>query len=133
MAGSGGPHLTGAASSAGALLAMMVIGSVGLWVGVPLLWLYVASLVQGASDSVGAAMLTAFAGVAVSIVALVALLGWLSARHRALVIARGGRDPGTAPLELVLVASAVLAVAGLAVWFVGFSGSAPLPVPVPAG
>lgn len=114
---------------AAACLASMVVCALGLWIAMPLLWLYVASLVQGATSSVGAALLTAFAGVAISIPVLVVLLGTLSARLRALVLARRGVDPGAGPLETVMVSSAGLAVVAVTIWFVGWSHSAPLPVP----
>ena len=127
-AGPGGAGLGGAIHAA-ALLAAMLAAAAGLWLGVPLAWLYVASLVQGETGSVGAALLCAFAGVAVSIPLAALLLGALSARYRALSLARGRRDPGAAPLEAVMVSSAAVAVIGVAIWFVGFSGSAPLPVP----
>ncbi|MDQ3850298.1 MAG: hypothetical protein M3296_06765 [Actinomycetota bacterium] len=111
------------------LVAMMVLGSVGLWVGVPLAWLWIASQVQGATGSLGTAIVVAVAGVLASVVVSVAGLSWLSGRHREMRIARGARDPGTLPLEAVMVTSAVVAVSAFAVWFFGFSGAAPLGVP----
>lgn len=108
---------------------MMLVASVGLWLGVPLFWLYAASLVQSATDSVGIAMLVAFAGVLASIVVAVMVLGRLSDLYRNVAIARTDRDPGTGPLEAVFVCSAVLALTAVAVWFVAYSHSAPSPVP----
>lgn len=115
--------------SALALLAMMVLGSAGLWIGVPLAWLWIASQVQDATGSLGAAVAVALLGVVVSIVGLVAVLSWLSGRHRELRVAHGHLDPGTFALEVVMVCSALVALAVFVVWFFGFSGSAPLPVP----
>lgn len=115
--------------SALALLAMMVLGSVGLWVGVPLAWLWIASQVQDATGSLGTAVAVALLGVVASIVGVAAVLSWLSGRHRELRVARGHIDPGTFALEVVMVCSAVLALVAFVVWFFGFSGTAPLPVP----
>lgn len=111
------------------LLGMMLVGSLALWIGVPLLWLWVASLVQGATANLGAGLAVAAVGVLLSIVALMGLLSWLSRRYREVRIARGLDDVGQLPLEAVLVCSAVLALGVFAVWFFGFSGAAPLPVP----
>ena len=42
----------------GAVLVVLImfIGSLGLWVGTPLLWLWVGSQIQGATESLGAAL-----------------------------------------------------------------------------
>jgi hypothetical protein len=108
---------------------MMVLGSVGLWIGVPLACLWIASQVQDATGSLGTAVAVALLGTVVSVVGIVVVLSWLSTRHRELQLARGHLDPGTFALEVVMVCSAVVALAAFVVWFAGFSGSAPLPVP----
>ena len=45
-------------TGAGALLVVLImfIGSLVLWVGTPLLWLWVASQIQGATQSLGTAL-----------------------------------------------------------------------------
>jgi hypothetical protein len=48
----------------------------------------------------------------------------LEARGRAVHLP----ENATTALELVLVASAVVAVVGFVVWFFGFSGSSPIPL-----
>jgi len=55
------------------VLLIMFIGSLGLWVGTPLLWLWVGSQIQGSTQSLGAAIGAAFVGVVLTI----ALLAWL--------------------------------------------------------
>jgi hypothetical protein len=116
-----------AGSSAALMLAMMFLGSLVLWVGLPLGALYVGSHVQGATHSVGAALLAMAGAVAVGIFAIVPLLGFLSRKHMEVRAARGLDTLGQAPLEGVLVVSAGLALAGFVVWFFFFSGAAPLP------
>ena len=44
---------------AGLVVAIMIIGSLVLWVGTPLLWLWIGSQIQGATASLGAALQTA--------------------------------------------------------------------------
>jgi hypothetical protein len=116
-----------AGSSAALMLAMMFLGSLVLWVGLPLGCLYVGSAVQGATHSVGVALLAMAAAVVVGIFAIVPLLGFLNRKHMEVRAARGLDTLGQAPLEGVLVVSAGLAVVGFAVWFFFFAGAAPVP------
>jgi len=116
-------------TGAGALLvvSIMFLGSLVLWIGTPLLWLWVGSQVQGATDSVGVALLAMFAGVLATVVLMALLLARLSAVHRANRIARGELDPGHSTLETVLVVSAGVAIVAFAVWFLLFAGASPVP------
>ena len=57
------------------VLLIMVIGSLVLWIGTPLLWLWVGSQVQGATSSLGTALGVSFIGV-------VATIGLLAACSR---------------------------------------------------
>ena len=109
------------------MLAMMFLGSLVLWVGLPLGCLYVGSVVQDATDSVGVALLAMAAGVVVGIVAIVPLLGFLNRKHMEVRAARGLDTYGTAPLEGVLVISATIALVGFVVWFFFLSGASPFP------
>jgi hypothetical protein len=118
-------------ASTALFLALMFLGSLGLWVGVPLLWLFVAGRIQGATGSLGAAVGLAMLGVLVSIVAMVPLLRWLGERHAHARLARGLEDLGNAPLEGVIVVSAVVALAAFVVWFFFLSGAEPLPLGLP--
>jgi hypothetical protein len=117
-----------AGSSAVLLVVMMFVGSLVLWVGVPLLWLYIGSQVQGATDSIGTALSVMMVGVLASIALLVPLLSWLNRKHIELREARGLESYGQTALEAVLVISAGFAVVAFAAWFFLFSGSSPIPL-----
>jgi hypothetical protein len=117
-----------AGTGATLVLLIMFIGSFGLWVGTPLLWLWIASQVQGATQSLGAALGTMFLGVVISIALIAALLGKLSNTYRANCVARGQEDPGHVVLEGVLVISAGLTLVVFGVWFLFFAGASPVPV-----
>jgi hypothetical protein len=116
-----------AGSSAVLMLAIMFLGSLVLWVGLPLGCLYVGSRVQDATHSIGVALLAMAAGVVVGIFAIVPLLGFLNRKHIEVRSARGLDTYGQAPLEGVLVVSAGVALVGFGVWFFLFSGASPLP------
>ena len=117
-----------AGSSALLLLAMMFMGSLVLWIGVPLAWLYIGSQVQGATDSVGTAFLVMMVGVLASIALLVPFLAWLNRKHIEMREARGLESYGGTALEAVLVVSAAIALVGFAGWFFLFSGTSPIPL-----
>lgn len=110
------------------LLAIMIIGSIVLWVGTPLLWLWIASQVQGETQSLGTALVVAFVGVVLTVMLLASVLSRLSDTYRGNRIARGGADPGHVVLEGVLVVSAGLTVTAFAIWFLFFAGAAPAPI-----
>ena len=113
------------------LVAMMFAGSLGLWVGVPVVWFWIGGRVQGATGSVGLAVAVVLLGVIASVVAAIPLLSWLAHRHAAAREARGLEDFGWAPLEGILAVSAVIAVVLFALWFLVLSGSEPLPLGLP--
>lgn len=107
---------------------IMFIGSLGLWVGTPLLWLWVGSQVQGATESVGTAIGAMFVGVVLQVMVLGTLLAKLSDFYRANCLARGQSDPGHVVLEAVLVVSAGLTLAVFVIWFFLFAGASPVPI-----
>ncbi len=113
------------------LLLIMVIGSFGLWLGTPLLWLWIGSQVQGATDSLGTALAAAFPGAVVTIILIASLLAKLSDVYRSNRLARGGDDPGHFVLEVVLTVSAGLTLTVFVVWFVFLSGANPVPLGIP--
>jgi hypothetical protein len=117
-------------NSAGAVLLtlIMFIGSLGLWVGTPLLWLWVGSQIQGATESVGTAIAAMFVGVVLQVMVLASLLAKLSDVYRANCLARGQSDPGHVVLEAVLVISAGLTIIVFVIWFFLFAGASPVPV-----
>jgi len=118
-----------ASQAAVLLVAMMFLGSLVLWVGVPVAWLWIGSRLQNAT-SLATATGVMMIGMLVSVTLLLAALGALSRRHTELQERRGVPEREMTALELVLVSSAVIAVIGFLVWFFGFSGSSPMPINV---
>ena len=116
----------------GALLVLLImfLGSLGLWIGTPLLWLWVGSQIQGAGASLGGALGVMFVGVVLSITLLAIVLAKLSDVYRSNCLARGHRDPGHFMLEAVLVVSAGFTLVVFAVWFLFFAGASPIPIGV---
>lgn len=113
------------------LLVMMGVGGLLLWVGVPLGWLYVGSLVQGETGSLGVALAVMALGVAASIALIVSLLGWLNRMHAHARETRGLEAHGPVALEGIMAVSAMIALVGFVVWFLLFSGASPIPFQVP--
>jgi hypothetical protein len=116
-----------AGESATLLVVIMFVGSLVLWVGVPAGWLWIGSQMlpsSGMSAAIGAMMI----GMLLTIAVLVTFLAWVNRKHVELQEARGAVGGSATALELVLVASAVVAILGFAVWFFGFSGSSPIPL-----
>jgi hypothetical protein len=110
------------------IVLIMIIGSLVLWLGTPLLWLWIGSQIQASTSSLGAAIGATFLGAVLTIVLVAAVLARLSNVYRANCVARGMSDPGHFVLEMVLVVSAGLSIVGFAVWFFFLSGAEPLPV-----
>ena len=126
------PHLRRvlrASQAAALLVAMMFLGSLVLWVGMPVAWLWIGSRLQevtSLANAIGAMMI----GMLLSVAVLVAILGRLGSLHTEIQERRGVPEGQMTALELVLVSSAVIAVVGFFVWFFGFSGSSPIPLNV---
>jgi hypothetical protein len=110
------------------VLLIMIIGSLVLWIGTPLLWLWVGSQVQGATASLGTALGVSFIGVVATIMLLAGVLAKLSNVYQANRRARGLDDTGHYVLETVLVVSAGITLAAFVVWFFFFAGASPVPV-----
>jgi hypothetical protein len=117
-------------TGAGATLVLLIMftGSLVLWVGTPLAWLWIGSQIQGATNSLGAALGIMFVGVVLTIALIAALLAKLSNTYRANRRARGLEDPGHVMLEGVLVVSAGLTITVFVVWFLFFAGTSPVPL-----
>ncbi len=116
-----------AAESASLLIVIMFFGSLVLWVGVPVGWLWVGSQLvpsSGLATAIGAMMI----GMLLTIAVLVTFLAWVNRKHVELQEARGSFGGQATALELVMVASAVVAILAFGVWFFGFSGSSPVPL-----
>lgn len=118
-----------ASQAAVLLVAMMFLGSLVLWVGVPVAWLWIGSRLQNAT-SLATATGVMMIGMLLSVALLLAALGYLSRRYTELQERRGVPESEITALERVLVSSAVIAVIGFLVWFFGFSGSSPMPINV---
>jgi heme/copper-type cytochrome/quinol oxidase subunit 2 len=117
--------LSGPASAA--LLLLMLAGCLFMLVGVPLLWLWVGSQLQG-SVELGTALMVMMLGALATILATAPLLVGLNRRYVEIRAARGQPVGESSPLEVILVVTAVLAIIGCSIWFFGFSGSSPLPL-----
>ena len=117
-------------TGSGAILvvAIMFIGSLVLWVGTPLLWLWVGGQIQGATNSLGSALAAAFLGVVLTVTVLASVLSRLSEIYRHNCVSRGLGDPGHVMLEGVLVVSAGLTVAAFVIWFFFLAGTSPVPI-----
>ena len=116
--------------SAALLVALMFAGSIALWIGVPLAWLWIGSRVQAGTGSVGYALLAMMSGMMVTVGVLVPLLAWLNRRHVELRAAQGREVGRATALEQILVLSGALAIVCFGAWFLVFSGSEPLPLKI---
>src|SRR5437588_12835601 len=109
------------------VLLIMLVGSLVMWLGAPLLWLWIGSQIE-AQTSLGAAVGATFIGAVLTIVLVAAVLAKLSNFYRANCVSRGLADPGHVVLEMVLVVSAGLSLVAFVVWFFFLAGAEPLPV-----
>ena len=119
-------QLLGGPVSALLVLAMLA-GSLFLWIGVPLGWLWIGSQVQG-SAPLGTALMVTMVGILITVFVVVAILGWLNRRHAALQELRNRPVGRYSALEVIFVSSAGIAVVGFVIWFFGFAGASPLPL-----
>jgi hypothetical protein len=121
------------------LIGLMAVGSVMLWIGIPVGWLYLVSrMVDSAQPSMGPYVLV-LVGIPATMIVMGKVLAVLdrtygrvtgttprarvqSPWHRSL---RGDRRPvrGRSVLDVVMVCSVALAVLCFAVWFFLFAGS----------
>lgn len=106
---------------------MMFVASVTMWLGVPLLWLYIGSLLQSETDSLGLAVIVAMIGVAGSMVLVVRALITLNHAYHTLHERAEGKPPARSPLEPMLVFSVGLAIAVFGFWFVILGGASDVP------
>jgi hypothetical protein len=106
----------------------MFLVSAVLWVGTPFGSLWVGSQVQGATDSLGLALLAMVAGFALGVFALLRLLTWLNLQYIHARERRGLEGYDAVTLEAVMSISAGLALVSFCIWFFLFSGSSPVPL-----
>lgn len=111
------------------LVLLMLAGCLFLWVGVPLIWLWIGSQLQASEGTeLGTALMVTMVGAMATIGFTAPLLLRLNRRYVETREARGLPVGESSPLEVILVVSAILAIVGFAVWFFGFSGSSPVPL-----
>ncbi|MGH2968626.1 MAG: hypothetical protein ACRDK0_06125 [Solirubrobacteraceae bacterium] len=121
------------------LVLLMGLGSVAMWLGVPVGLVYAASrLADTTAPSLGPYLLV-FIGLPVGMAIMARLLGWLDRAHARLTRTADDR-PQQAPwmrsmrgergstrrrgvLDTVMIVSVGLALAGFGIWFFGFAGS----------
>ena len=126
-------------AGAALLILAMAIGSVAMWIGAPLGWVYVASKMASSSQpELGPYVLVLFA-VPITMVIIARGLRALDRRYAALVgvdddgkqrapwlrSMRDTPDSGrrTTVLDIVMVGSVGLALVVMAIWFFAFAGS----------
>jgi len=121
------------------LIALMAVGSVFLWIGIPVGWIYAVShMVDSSQPSLGPYVLLIF-GIPITMAVFGKLLFGLDhvyarvtgqdseVRFRApwLKSMRGERNTARrlSVLEMTMIVSVSVAVLGFAIWFFGFAGS----------
>lgn len=121
------------------LILLMAIGSVAMWVAVPVFWLWLGShLQQGAQPSLGPYLLILI-GIPATMVVIGKLLVRLDRVYAAVVGARSqervqrpwhrsmrgerGSTRQRTVLDLVMVVSVTVALIAFGVWFFGYAGS----------
>lgn len=102
-------------------IGMFVIG-LTMWLGVPMLWLYIGSQIKASTDSLNLAVIVMGVGALSMIVGLVKLLGMLNRTYFEEFVQHNGDEPKRTPLEPVLVISAMMAFTAFGVWFIFFAG-----------
>jgi small-conductance mechanosensitive channel len=113
------------------LVTLMFLGSLGLWVAMPVFWLWVGGRVQGSTQSLGAAVAVVLVGVIFSIWVAIPLLSWLNRKSVEAREARGLPERGRTPLESVMIVSATLALLAFGAWFLLLAGAEPVPLGLP--
>jgi len=108
------------------LLVALFAACLALWVGVPLLWLILGSLVQDATDDVGAAIGAMIFGVIATVALMVPLLGAITGAYQRARVRHGLEDTGSFPLEVAMTCSAMLALAFIVIWFAFLGGATSL-------
>lgn len=131
--------ITAAKLGATALILMMVICSLMLWIGIPLLWLFIASRVASTTQpSMGPYMFLG-GGILISVILDALLLARLNRAYQRVTASegkvhiplpwmrsmRGERQSGrpTSVLDIIMIASVALAATAAAVWFFLLAGS----------
>ena len=129
----------GRALLAALLIVLMAIGSIVLWLGIPIGWLYLASRIAKSSQPSMGPYVLVLVGIPASMIVVGKLLSRLNRTYGAVTGAaptaatpaswmkslRGERDSGRRRtiLDVVMVWSVALALVCFAIWFFAFAGS----------
>jgi hypothetical protein len=121
------------------LIALMALGSVALWIGVPVVWLWIGSQLTTSTQAALGPYLLVGIGIILSILGIGKLLATLNAAYSRVSgrdatvriqlpwmrSMRGERDAGiqTSVLDVIMVISVGLAVVAMALWFFFLAGS----------
>jgi hypothetical protein len=121
------------------LVLLMAVGSIVMWLGIPLALIYAASQLADTSSPTLGPYLLVFLGLPIGMALMAKLLAYLDRVHQ--VYTRTGDDrPQQAPwmrsmrgerdsprkrgvLDTVMIVSVGVALAGFGIWFFGFAGS----------
>jgi hypothetical protein len=123
-----------------ALIVLMAVGSILLWIGSPIGWLWIASQLQKDTQAPGfGPYLIVLAGIAVTAVVLAKLLSRLNRAYGAVAgnestvrvvlpwhRSMRGEDEGKAErtvLDVVMVISVAIGLVAMGIWFFFFAGS----------
>jgi hypothetical protein len=129
----------GRKAAAGFLVLAMLVAALFLWVGIPVMWLYIASqLVDSSQPSMGPYMVVVV-GVIATVVLDAMLISRLNRQYERVTCGRGEvrvqlpwhksmrgereKPKGMSVLDAILIASVSLAGLTFAVWFFAFAGS----------
>jgi hypothetical protein len=121
------------------LVLLMGVGSVLMWLGVPVGLIYLASKISSSSNPSLGPYLLVLVGLPIGMAIVGKCLGWLDRRHQA-ITGHSGDDRRAAPwlksmrgertstrrsgvLDKVMIVSVAVALVIFAVWFFAFSGS----------
>ncbi len=121
------------------LVVLMAAGSIFMWLGVPVLWVYIASQLSESTQPSATMILLIIVGIGVSILVLAKLLGVANHAHQVVTGTLPGRRDQTVwmrsmrgerdvqrdhgVLGTVMAVSVSLALLALGVWFFFFAGS----------
>jgi hypothetical protein len=137
------PIVLGRHIAALGLILVMIVGSMTLWLAVPVAWLWVASKMNQSLDPTFGPYVAVAIGIPATMLLLFTLLRRVDAAHRALTGTGADAKPvpppwrrsmrdernmhaPTSALDIILVATAIAAGLVLLIWFAFFAGS-PLP------
>lgn len=118
----------------------MALGSVAMWLGVPLVWVLAAAQISEVGHTTLGPFVMVMVGAPLTMIPVARTLSWLDRRHLLLVDAIDERrtaapwrqsmrdseiDGPRSVLAIVMVISVAVAFGAFGIWFFGFAGSPP--------